>query len=77
MACGDKQEPWQKAVKAMNLEWVNVIDPMDAPVEESVAARYAVEGYPTKVIVDPEGKIHKIFKGESAEFYDEIKRLME
>lgn len=77
VACGDKREQWQKAVKAMSLEWVNVIDPMDAPVEESVAARYAVEGYPTKVIVDPEGKIHKIFKGESVEFYDEIKRLME
>lgn len=75
IACGDKAETWRKAVEKMELKWVNVIDPMDAPVKESVAARYAVEGYPTKVIIDPDGSIYKIFKGESPAFYDELKQL--
>lgn len=75
VACGDKEDKWRKAVEMMHLEWINVIDPMDAPVEESVAAIYAVEGYPTKVIITPEGTIHKIFKGESPEFYEELKQL--
>ena len=72
---GDKAEMWRQAVDKMELKWVNVIDPMDVPVKESVAARYAVEGYPTKVIIDPDGSIYKIFKGESPAFYDELKEL--
>lgn len=75
IACGDQTETWRKAVDKMGLKWVNVIDPKDAPVEESVAVRYAVEGYPTKVIIDPDGTIYKIFKGENPTFYDELKKL--
>lgn len=77
VACGDKEETWRMAVERMKLPWIHVIDPMEAPVKESVAARYGVEGYPTKVIITPEGTIHKIFKGESKEFYDELKTLFE
>lgn len=77
VACGDKEETWRMAVERMKLPWIHVIDPMEAPVKESVATRYAVEGYPTKVIITPEGTIHKIFKGESKEFYDELKTLFE
>lgn len=77
IACGDKADQWRMAVEKMRLEWVNVIDPIEAPVEKSVSAIYAVEGYPTKVIITPEGKIHKIFQGESPEFYEELKRIME
>ena len=65
------------AVERLKLPWIHVIDPMEAPVKESVAARYVVEGYPTKVIITPEGTIHKIFKGESKEFYEELKTLFE
>ncbi|MBR5821052.1 MAG: TlpA family protein disulfide reductase [Alistipes sp.] len=77
VACGDKEETWRMAVERLKLPWIHVIDPMEAPVKESVAARYAVEGYPTKVIITPEGTIHKIFKGESKEFYEELKTLFE
>lgn len=77
IACGDKEETWRVAVERLKLPWIHVIDPMEAPVKESVAARYAVEGYPTKVIITPEGTIHKIFKGESKEFYEELKTLFE
>lgn len=77
IACGDKEETWRMAVERLKLPWIHVIDPMEAPVKESVAARYAVEGYPTKVIITPEGTIHKIFKGESKEFYEELKTLFE
>lgn len=77
VACGDKIETWRTAVDKMQLPWVNVIDPKEAAIQESVAARYAVEGYPTKVVITPEGTIHKIFKGESKEFYEELKTLFE
>lgn len=41
-----------------------------------VAALYAVNGYPTKCIIDPEGKIVRIFSGESAEFYTYLDDLL-
>ena len=42
----------------------------------SVAAPNAVNGYPTKCIIDPEGKIVRIFSGESAEFYTYLDDLL-
>lgn len=76
VACGDKPETWRNAIEKMQLPWVQVIDPMDAPIEESVSARYGVEGYPTKVLINPEGQIHKIFLGERPEFYEELKAVV-
>ena len=41
-----------------------------------MSARYAVKGYPTKIILDPEGRILKTIIGESPEFYTYIDSLM-
>ena len=38
---------------------------------------YAVSGYPTKIVVDPEGKIAKIVVGESPEFYEYLDQLFQ
>lgn len=37
--------------------------------------RYGVEGFPTKIIIDPNGKIYRIFVGESDDFYNTIDNL--
>ena len=72
IACRDTDEKWRKAVDQYQLPWVNVInsDSLD------VAALYAVTGYPTKYIIDPEGKILRCVIGESAEFYEAIDQLI-
>lgn len=71
--CRDKEETWKAAVERHALPWPQVRD------EENpdVSLLYAVEGYPTKIVVDPEGKIAKIVVGEGHEFYEYLDRLFQ
>lgn len=73
IACRDSDAKWRTAVKENALPWVQLFnDGKDI----DVAALYAVNGYPTKCIIDPEGKIVRIFSGESAEFYTYLDDLL-
>ena len=40
-----------------------------------VSILYAIQGYPTKIVVDPEGKIAKIVVGEDPAFYQYLDEL--
>jgi hypothetical protein len=55
------------------LPWINLLNGKD---DADVSSLYAVTGYPTKVILDPEGRILKTILGESPEFYNYIDSLM-
>ena len=44
--------------------------------EPDVAVMYGVSGYPTKYVIDPEGKIAKQVVGENPEFYMYLDALM-
>jgi len=37
---------------------------------------YAVSGFPTKVIIDREGKIVKVVIGEDPQFYKDLDQLL-
>ncbi len=63
---GDTDEKWKEAVKKHELPWLHV---KDAEGESSAAKKYAVSGYPTKILVGPDGKIVKTVTGEDPEFY--------
>ena len=69
--CRDTQEKWKAAVKKYELPWLHVYN-TDA---DGTPDKYAVQGYPTKIIIDPEGRINKIVIGESPEFYEYLDRL--
>lgn len=71
--CGDTKEKWLKALSDYELPWVNV---MNGSGDNDVTVRYAVNGYPTKVIIDEEGKIVKTVLGESPEFYQTLDALL-
>ena len=72
--CGDTEATWQNAVKYYSLPWINVYEPgTDAA---ALPARYGVQGFPTKVIVDPKGVIHAVFVGETPDFYTELDGLL-
>ena len=43
----------------------------DNPVE-----LYGVQGFPTKVVVDPQGKVAKIIVGEAPGFYDYLDEVL-
>ena len=70
--CGDTEEKWKEAVKKYELPWIGVYNTQAA----DIPAMYAVSGYPTKVVIDPDGKIVKTVVGESPEFYELIDSLM-
>ena len=39
------------------------------PEMKNYYKKYAIEGYPTKILVDPEGKIARVIIGEDPAFY--------
>lgn len=63
--CEDTDTKWKAAVKAHGLPWVHVYAPKDSPV----VTQYAVKGFPTKIVIDPEGTILKVVEGENNTFY--------
>ena len=73
IACGDTEEKWKPAVADNQLPWLNVINNKEG---EDVSKLYAVSGYPTKVIIDPQGNLNKIVVGESKEFYEYLDKIL-
>ena len=68
--CMDSDQRWKDGVKKYALPFINVKD------NNKVSAQYAVRGFPTKIIITPEGRIHKVFVGEGEDFYKEIDNIM-
>ena len=64
--CNDSQERWKDAVKKHQLPWLHVYN---GKAEADAVKLYAIQGYPTKIIVDPQGKVAKTFVGEDPAFY--------
>ena len=69
--CNDTVEKWKKAVKDNDLPWLHVYN----KAADGTPEKYAVEAYPTKIIIDPQGKINKIIRGESEDFYQYLDEL--
>lgn len=69
--CNDTQEKWKAAVEKHALPWLHVYYPR----ESTVLADYAVQGFPTKIIVGPDGKIVKTVTGEDPSFYTFLDEL--
>ena len=73
IACGDTEDVWKKCVAKNELPWTNLLN---GEGENNIPDIYAVKGYPTKIILDKEGRILKTVIGESPEFYTFIDSLM-
>lgn len=69
--CNDTERKWKEAVEKNALPWINV----KSEQEDATPERYAVKGFPTKVVVAPDGTIAKIVVGESPEFYKYLDSL--
>lgn len=63
--CGDTEEKWKEAVEEHQLPWVQVRNTSNT----DLTVMYAVKGFPTKIVIDREGKIAKIVVGEDPAFY--------
>lgn len=69
--CNDSEEKWKASVKEHGLPWLHVYKTN----ESTVLSDYAIQGFPTKIILDPEGKIVKTIVGETPEFYTLLDEL--
>lgn len=63
--CRDSEEKWKAAVKKHELPWKHVYNPSNS----NVIDLYKVQGYPTKILVGPDGKIVKTVVGEDPSFF--------
>ena len=72
--CGDTEEVWKKAIVDHELPWLHVYNPGEGT--DDLAVKYAIQGYPTKIILNPDGTINKTIIGEDPEFYDYVKSLI-
>ena len=73
--CNDTVEKWKDAVAKHEIPWLHVYwdkEKGDNPVE-----LYGVQGFPTKVVIDPEGKIAKVIVGEDPAFYTFLDEVLQ
>lgn len=70
--CKESVDDWKNGVAKYELPWVNVYNPKDSKLTEE----YNVPGYPTKVIINPDGKINNITVGHDPTFYDALTELI-
>ena len=64
--CNDTQEKWKAAVQKHELPWLHVFCPRD---NRQILNAYGIQGFPTKILIDPQGKIVKTVVGEDPAFY--------
>lgn len=69
--CNDTDAKWKAAVKEHQLPWLHVYNPRNS----NVLSDYGVRGFPTKIIVGPDGKIVKTIVGEDPAFYTLLDEL--
>ena len=74
IACNDKKSDWEKAIKEHQLSWINILN--DKSIND-ISTLYGVTNYPTKFIIDREGKIIEKFVGEGDDFYKKIDEIMQ
>lgn len=69
--CNDTEDKWKAAVEKHELKWKHVYNPKNS----DVTSKYAITGFPTKIVISPEGKIVKTVVGENPAFYNYLDEL--
>ena len=72
--CNDTVEKWKNAVAQHELPWLHVY--WDKENGDNPLTMYGVRGFPTKVVVDPEGKVAKVIVGEDPAFYEYLDEVL-
>ena len=70
--CDETAAQWRAALTRYNMPWKHVINDGD----RDVSALYGVTGYPTKILLNPQGQIERVFLGEGGGFYDYMERVL-
>ena len=71
--CGDTPEKWKEGLEKFQMPWLHVYNPGG---DNDISIKYAVKGYPTKIILNPDGSINRTVVGEDPEFYTYVRGLI-
>lgn len=66
--CNESEADWRAGVKAHDLPWVNLYNGSNNSLYEA----YRIEGFPTKAIINPEGKLVDLTTGEDPAFFTRL-----
>ena len=71
--CNEPEVAWIEALGKYQLPWINVYNPGGR--DSAVTQAYQIQGYPTKIIVDPTGCLYATFLGEDPSFYEFLEQI--
>lgn len=66
--CNESEEEWREGVKKHELPWLNVYNGNDRALYEA----YNITGFPTKAIINPEGRLVDLTTGEDPSFFTRL-----
>lgn len=74
VACGDKKDAWEAALTKYELPWTNLW--LNPEGNDPLLKTYGIQGFPTKLIIDPKGVIRNVTIGEDPEFFTILNSLV-
>jgi len=72
IACNDNESDLKKVIKDNDVQWTQILNEKNY----DLSSKFAIEAYPTNIILDKNGIVIGIYKGEKPEFYQKIDELM-
>ena len=69
----DDEDTWLKAIDSFEMDWLHVITDEESAIQ--LQEDYSIEGFPTKIVIDPEGTIIHTTVGEDPAFYKYLDEL--
>lgn len=76
IACNDDHAKWLDALAMYDMPWLQLYNPKDQSDDTNIKTTYAIEAYPTKIIICPDGIIANISLGEGPSFYEALDKLV-
>ena len=70
----DNEKSWREYLDRSEWDWKQILS---GSGDQNFVLKYNVQGFPTKILIDPEGKILKRSVGEDPQFYKEVEQLMQ
>lgn len=71
--CGEPESDWRAGVKQYQLPWINLYNGNG----EALMTDYKIQGFPTKAIINPEGKLVDLTTGEDPTFFDRLAKFVD
>lgn len=72
--CNESESAWKEALAKYELPWVQVYN--SEPGAQLLYDEYAVQGFPTKIIVNPEGYVVNVTVGEDPSFFTKLANFL-